>query len=94
MVLVATDVVTMKQLLQSKMPEDDLAGFSEEDFEVLIKKKYVTSSLLSHASLHSLERPPGLETALADAVLRAFNPSALAASSGKPAIVIPFQPVF
>lgn len=89
MVVVATDPATMKQLLLSEMPEEDLTAFSDEDLEILIKKKYVTASLLHHASLHSLEKPPGLETALADAVLRAFNPSALAASSGKPATSYP-----
>lgn len=84
MVLVASDVVTMRQLLQSSnMPDDELAGFSDDDLKILLAKRFVTAALLRHASMSDLKEPPGLGTALAGAVLRSFNPGALT-SSGRP----------
>ena len=79
----AKDPAELRQLLAEQgLSKNLILGFDDKDLQNLLDKGLRTRELLNLADVATLERPPPLLPVLTTALLRKFNPAALAASSG------------
>ena len=74
-----TQIASLQQLLESKLPAEDAEEFGASDLRLLVEKGRHTELRLQMATVDGLQKPPreAIIPFLTDILLAAFNPSAL-----------------
>ena len=69
----------LRQLLESKLQQEDSADFEDPDLDLLVHKGFVTERQLGRATREHLRAGPGEEVKplLIETLLEAFHPGAL-----------------